>query len=286
MEKSNLKFVKTGTFSTIYSKTKACPTPYNDQWSLTIFLSRLILPLPSDQLLQFHCPKIQYFTVPRFSISLFHEDSVFLFSTKIQYSSFPRLPSLLAHSSSHLMQPLGGGVAQLKHNCEQTVLLYWSLLELLLMHFDLLICVFEWFNALTVGNWQIWSSVHWSQVGVEKNRVWYMWLTPNYFQFVLSSVEGLDKLLKSWNSPCSCSMASLCSHRCTVDQIPSECHQCLKIVWSKTSSRASKLHKFEALPGDPLTTATCVAKQARKLQATLVRNYDLLTGLLTDGGEV
>ena len=76
-------------------------------------------------------------------------------------------------------------------------------------------------------------------------------------------------------------MASLCSHRCTVDQIPSECHQCLKIVWSKTSSRASKLHKFEALPGDPLTTATCVAKQARKLQATLVRNYDLLTGLLT-----
>ena len=29
-------------------------------------------------------------------------------------------------------------------------------------------------------------------------------------------------------------------------------------------------------------------KQARKLQATLVRvrNYDLLTGLLTDGGEV
>ena len=27
-------------------------------------------------------------------------------------------------------------------------------------------------------------------------------------------------------------------------------------------------------------------KQARKLQATLVRNYDLLTRLLTDGGEV
>ena len=27
-------------------------------------------------------------------------------------------------------------------------------------------------------------------------------------------------------------------------------------------------------------------EQARKLQATLVRNYDLLTYLLTDGGEV
>ena len=30
----------------------------------------------------------------------------------------------------------------------------------------------------------------------------------------------------------------------------------------------------------------CKGQQARKLQATLVRNYDLLTRLLTDGGEV